>query len=213
MVGMTEGAEVHRPAAGAARGHGIAAVRGRGIVTLVIGALLGFAAGYFAGGGGRSAGAAPSAGSPESPAGGVSAGGGDRIAELSKAAERDPENPDILGRLGNAYYDRGDWDRAIACYEKARRKAPRDPNLLSDLGAAHRNRGEFDRAVACFRKARESDPNHWQSLLNLVLVETFDRKDPAGAQSAFDELKRRFPEVPQLDRIQAKISALRAGAG
>ena len=175
------------------------------VVTLLSGGLIGFAIGYFAAGGGRP--------SPARDSATPSAGGdrGDRIAALARSVERDPENPELLMDLGNAYYDREDWDRAVASYEKARRKAPQNANLLSDLGAAHRNRGEFDLAVAYFRKARENDPEHWQSLLNWVLVEAYDRKDAPAAQAAFDELKKRYPEVPQLDRIQEQISSLRAG--
>jgi len=171
---------------------------------LLVGALVGFAGGYFAAGGGR-----PSTGHSASSGAGTQSG---RIGEIQQAVDRDPENPELLTALGNAYYDEDDWDRAIASYEKARRKAPKDANLLSDLGAAYRNRGEFDLAVAYFRKARENDPDHWQSLLNQVLVEAFDRKDPAAAQRAFDELKQRYPDVPNLDRIQSQISSLRAGA-
>ena len=126
--------------------------------------------------------------------------------------EKDPENPKLLTALGNAFYDREDWDRAIAAYEKARRKAPADPNLLSDLAAAYRNRGEFGRAISLFRKAREADPDHWQSLLNLVLVTAFDTRDRSAAQRQFDELKRRYPEVPNLDAIQKQISSLKAAA-
>jgi hypothetical protein len=66
--------------------------------------------------------------------------------------------------------------------------------------------------VAYFQKARESDPEHWQSLLNLVLVQAFDRKDAAAAQRAFDELNKRYPDVPNLHRIQQQISSLRAAA-
>jgi tetratricopeptide (TPR) repeat protein len=182
----------------ASEGHG-RRLTGQGVVALLVGGLIGFAAGYFAAGGGRP-GTAPAS---EAPA-------GDPVGELRRNVDRDPENPELLTELGNAYYDREDWDRAIASYEKARRKAPKNANLLSDLGAAHRNRGEFDLAVAYFQKARENDADHWQSLLNLVLVEAFDRKDPAAAQRAFDELKKRYPEVPNLDRIQAQISSLRA---
>lgn len=175
---------------------------GQGIVMLLVGSLVGFAAGYFAAGGGR----------PSSGRASASAPGGERIGEIQQALDRDPENPQLLTELGNAYYDREDWDRAIASYEKARRKAPKNANLLSDLGAAYRNRGEFDLAVSYFRKARENDADHWQSLLNWVLVEAFDRKDPAAAQRALDELKKRYPDVPNLDRIQAQISSLRAAA-
>jgi tetratricopeptide (TPR) repeat protein len=165
-------------------------------VALAVGALIGFGAGYFAGGGGRR------------PVPAREAPAGDRAAALERELERDPENPELLTELGNLRYDRQEWDQAIALYEKARRKAPRNPALLSDLGAAHRNRGEFGLAVSYFQKARAAAPDHWQAFLNEVLVEAFDRRDAAAAQKAFDELKRRFPQIPQLDRIQAQISGL-----
>ena len=172
------------------------------VVMLAVGILVGFGAGYFTGGGGR-----PGGSSASGPA-----AAGDRVAELKQALERDPENPEVLMDIGNAYYDREDWDHAIASYEKARRKAPKNPNLLSDLGAAHRNRGEFDLAVAFFQKAREANPEHWQSLLNWTLLEAYDRRDARAAQPLFDEVKRRYPEIPQLEKIQEQITSLRPGA-
>ena len=175
------------------------------ILPVLIGGLLGFIGGYFAGGGGRPAPVAAAAA-------GAAAGAvpGAPLEELQRAVERDPENPKLLTALGNAWYDAGDWNRAIDAYEKARRKAPEDPGLLSDLGAAYRNRGEFRRAVPLFERAQKNDPNHWQSLLNLVLIHAYDLHDSAGAQKWLDELKRRYPEIPDLDRIQDRISALRA---
>lgn len=175
------------------------------ILPLLVGGLLGFIGGYFAAGGGRPApaSAAAAASAAVGPAGG-------RIDELRSAVDKDPENPTLLTALGNAWYDREDWDRAIAAYEKARRKAPEDAHLLSDLGAAYRNRGKFRRAVALFERARKNDKEHWQSLLNLVLIHAYDLRDPAAAQRWFDELKRRYPEIPDLDRIQERISGLRA---
>jgi tetratricopeptide (TPR) repeat protein len=172
---------------------------------LLVGALLGFIGGYFAAGGGRPA-PAPAAAPAEAPG---AEGGGRRIEELRASVEKDPENPKLLTALGNAWYDREDWDRAIDAYEKARRKAPDDASLLSDLGAAYRNRGEFKRAVALFERARRNDKEHWQSLLNLVLIHAYDLHDSAGAQRSLDELKRRYPEIPDLDRIQERISSLR----
>jgi tetratricopeptide (TPR) repeat protein len=173
-------------------------------VPLVVGVLLGFIGGYFAGGGGR-----PGTGETAS-ASGASAGG--RISELRSSIDRDPENPRLWTELGNAYYDREDWNQAIRAYEKALRKAASDPNVLSDLGACYRNRGEFDRAVALFTKARAADPDHWQSLLNLVLVQAFDVRDPVAARRALEELKRRYPETPNLDRLQQQIDGLRPRA-
>jgi tetratricopeptide (TPR) repeat protein len=171
------------------------------ILSALVGALLGFIGGYFAGGGGRPA-PVPVAEAPE--------GAGGSLPELQRAVERDPENPQLLIALGNAWYDREDWDHAIQAYEKARRKAPENPNLLSDLGAAYRNRGDFGRAIPLFERAHKNDRDHWQSLLNLVLIHAYDLHDSAAAQRWFDELKRRYPEIPDLERIQERISSLRA---
>jgi tetratricopeptide (TPR) repeat protein len=169
-------------------------------VPVALGILLGFIGGYFAGGGGR----------PSAPAGKMSAQGGGRLEEVRGALDKDPENPKLLAELGNLYYDGDDWDRAIAAYEKARRKAPKDPNLLSDLGSAYRNRGEFKMAESFFNRAREADPDHWQSLANLTLLAAFDTRDPAAAKRRLEELKRRFPGIPNLDRIEKQISSLPA---
>ncbi len=178
------------------------------IAPLFVGVLLGFIGGYFAAGGGRPglSGAGMSS-SAVVPAG--SAGRG-RIEGLRAELLRDPENPKLWTAVANAYYDREDWDHAVEAYQQALRKAPKDAAVLSDLGAAFRNRGEFQRSLASFEKSRQADPEHWQALLNIVLVDTFDRKDAAGAQKAFDELKRRYPDIPNIDKIQEQISRLRA---
>ncbi len=178
---------------------GTAGASRRAVVPLFVGALLGFIGGYFAGGGGRLA--------ASSEAAAAGAGGG-RIAELERSLERDPENPGLWTALGNSHYDREDWTQAIRAYEKALRKAKNDPNVLSDLGAAYRNRGEFRRAVGLFTKARAADPDHWQSLLNLVLVNAFDLRDPAASRRALEELKRRYPDIPNLDRLEQQINGL-----
>lgn len=180
----------------------ISGSRRAAILPLALGVLLGFIAGYFAGGGGH-----PSAPGSASKGG----AGGDQAAEIRSSLERDPENPRLWTSLGNFLYDREDWPGAIAAYEKALRKAPEDPAVLSDLGAAYRNRGEFKRAVSLFNKARGADPDHWQSLLNLVLVYAFDLRDGAAAQRSFEELKRRYPGIPNLDRLQKQIDDVRAG--
>ena len=178
---------------------------GSALPALFAGALVGFIVGYFAGGGGRPA------GSPAASANAAAPAAGDRIKGLQEELARDPENPKLWAALGNAWYDREDWDHAIEAYRKALRKAPKDASVLSDLGAAYRNQGDFPQAIASFEKARAADSEHWQALLNLVLINAFDVRDAAAAQRHMDELKRRYPEIPNLDRIQEQISRLRAG--
>ena len=174
----------------------------RAAIPLLVGILLGFIGGYFAGGGGRPAFPLPArrALAPASRTG---------SARFRRRSRRTRRTRRLLTALGNAFYDREDWDGAVKAYEKARRKAPSDANLLSDLGSAYRNRGEFKRAIACFEKARAADPDHWQSLLNLVLINAFDTRDAVAAKRHFAELKRRYPEIPNLDRVEKQIASLK----
>ncbi len=126
-------------------------------------------------------------------AGGRSRGGS---ARSSSELEKDPENPNLLTALGNALYDREDWDGAVEAYEKARRKAPARP----EPSVGPRIRVPQPRRIqACdrlFEKARAADPDHWQSLLNLVLLNAFDTRDAAAAKRHFDGAQAPVPGDP-----------------
>jgi tetratricopeptide (TPR) repeat protein len=133
-----------------------------------------------------------------------------RVKEIQNAIQRDPANVDLQVQLANTYYDASDWKSAAESYEKTLPKKGSDPNLLTDLGSCYRNLGNFDKALEMYQRAQAVQPTHSQSLLNSVLVYTFDLKDAARAQTAFDRLKKEHPEIPRLDDLQLKISALRA---
>ena len=71
---------------------------GRSVIPLVVGGLVGFIGGYFAAGGGR-----PSPGGAPTSDAAATHGSTDRVSELRKALERDPENPGLWTSLGNIY--------------------------------------------------------------------------------------------------------------
>ena len=48
--------------------------------------------------------------------------------------------------------------------------------------------------------------------MNLVLINAFDTRDAGAARRHFAELKRRYPDVPNLDRIEKQITGLSGGA-
>ena len=190
------------------------------VLFTVCGLLAGFIAGYFVATGTRppvpaassavSTGATPPGGGPDA---GLPPGAPElasRVRELQNATRRDPENVDLQVQLANTYYDAGEWKNAADAYERTLPKKGNDPNLLTDLGSCYRNLGQFDRSLEMYRKAQALQPTHSQSLLNMTLVYVFDLKDAAKAQEAFDRLKKEHPEVPRLDDLQLRISALRA---
>lgn len=54
---------------------------------------------------------------------------------------------------GNAYYHRGEIDRAIADYDRAILLNPEDADAYNSRGAAYGNTGEISRAIIAFTKA------------------------------------------------------------
>jgi tetratricopeptide (TPR) repeat protein len=62
--------------------------------------------------------------------------------------------------LGNAWFDKGDYDRAIAEYTKAIEIDPRFAVAYYNRGLAWGKKGDYDRAIAEYTKAIELDPEH-----------------------------------------------------
>ncbi len=60
-------------------------------------------------------------------------------------------------KQGRAFFDSGDWDRAIDEYKKAERLAPHPLNHFN-LGLAYRGKGDWKAALAEFKRYLELDP-------------------------------------------------------
>jgi tetratricopeptide (TPR) repeat protein len=86
-----------------------------------------------------------------------------------KAAQFEPGNPDLQANMGFVYYQRGDWQNAIACYVKAHpRRAPDDADILSCPGAFFRR--------ACTRLfARRGEATEMKYRLNPLSPAQFHR--------------------------------------
>ena len=61
---------------------------------------------------------------------------------------------------GTAYYNNGDYDRAITEYAKAIRLDPKYAIAYNDRGTAYYNKGDYDRAIADFTEAIRLVPTY-----------------------------------------------------
>jgi Ca-activated chloride channel family protein len=85
---------------------------------------------------------------------------------------KDPNNPDILYNIGNAYYKNGDYDAAQENYSQALSKAPDDlkARLLYNLGNNAYRQGNMQGAVKNYEAALKLAPNDRQAKENLAFV-------------------------------------------
>jgi tetratricopeptide (TPR) repeat protein len=61
-------------------------------------------------------------------------------------------------KSGNAWRNKGDFDRAIADYNQALTINPQDAEAYNNRGNAWRNKGDFDRAIADYTQALRINP-------------------------------------------------------
>ncbi len=193
------------------------------VITLIIG----IAVGYFARGSGATAVPAAESTQASAPAGmgapamgagqlpGIGSGQQPQGASpemLAKAAEpmlaqlkANPNDFDILEKLGNLYYDGQAYQQAIEYYEKALNVQPNNADVRTDLGTSYWYLGNADKAIASFEKALAIRPNHPGTLFNLGIVRWQGKKDPKGAVVAWEKLLQTNPDYPQKDQVQMLI--------
>ncbi|MFH1610092.1 MAG: tetratricopeptide repeat protein [Candidatus Bipolaricaulota bacterium] len=66
----------------------------------------------------------------------------------------------VMFRLGNLYFDRGDLARAEHAYRRATEEDPRHPSAHHNLGVVYRRQGKVSQSVRMLKKARWLDLRH-----------------------------------------------------
>lgn len=80
------------------------------------------------------------------------------IERYEKALDKDPEQPNILANMADAYSKTGKNDKARECYEKAIAIRPSDAALQNNLGIVLSSMGKDAEAQEAFKKAAALDP-------------------------------------------------------
>jgi serine/threonine-protein kinase len=84
------------------------------------------------------------------------------MARATRAAERAiaiaPELPEAHRALGNLYYRKRDYDKALAELSVVQRSQPNDIDLISAIGYVERRQGRWEESAAQFRKEIQLDP-------------------------------------------------------
>ena len=65
-----------------------------------------------------------------------------------------------LNNRAGAWWDKGDFDRAIADYSAAVRLDPNNAVALTNRGVVWRDKGNIDRAIADYNEAIRVDPKY-----------------------------------------------------
>ena len=118
----------------------------------------------------------------------------------------DPNNAELLYKIGNLYYDAQQYPEAVKYYERALRIDPKATDVRTDMATAYHFMGESDRAIKEYDEVLKIDGKHANALFNEGMVKWQDKMDMNGAIAAWNRLLETNPDYPQRDRVRNLIA-------
>jgi len=95
----------------------------------------------------------------------------EKESRLRKLVAQEPENPEILAQLGDIYFERGEFFKAVQEYEIVIKLAPEDVDTYNDLGLAYHYTGRPEEAMLSFKTGIENDPTYQRIWLSMGFVQ------------------------------------------
>jgi tetratricopeptide (TPR) repeat protein len=126
-----------------------------------------------------------------------------------KANKLKPDDYETIVHIGNAYFESGKYELAEQWYTSALIKNQNDVGVRTDLGTTFmaRTPPDFDRALKEYRRSLEINPNHEQSLHNIVIAYT-KKGQAKEAQEMIARLEKVNPNNPDLPRMRSQLQEL-----
>jgi len=135
-----------------------------------------------------------------------------QAAPLLESLQADPNNPELLTRIGNIYYDVKQYPTAIEYYERSLKLQPANAAVRTDMGTAYWYTGKADTALAEFNKALTYEPNKATTLFNLGIVKWQGKNDAKGAIADWQKLLDTNPNYTARDKVQQFIDQAKSGS-
>ncbi len=126
-----------------------------------------------------------------------------------KAVAVDPEFPAVYRRVGDMYFEKGQWEKALAAYRTAAEKFPRDYRALVQAGTCSRRLGRLGDAEDLFRRAIKAGRGAWAPHYNLACLFAVQGRIEAAAEELRQALKRGFNSLKLLTE-DPDLAGLRA---
>jgi tetratricopeptide (TPR) repeat protein len=118
----------------------------------------------------------------------------------------EPNNAELLYKIGNVYYDAQQYPDSVKYYESSLKIDPKATDVRTDLGTAYHLMGQPDRAISEYDEVLKVDGKHANALFNEGMVKWQDKMDLNGAVAAWKRLLETNPNYPQRDNVQRLIA-------
>ena len=135
----------------------------------------------------------------------------DKQAEpLLAKLKTDPNNSDLLNQVGLLYKATHQFKEAAGYFQKSVDANPKNVAARTDLASCLFYEGDADGAIKQLQQSLSYEPKDQNSLFNLGMIRLQAKHDPSGAISAWQQLLKSNPTLPE--RKKAAVEKLIAQA-
>ena len=117
-----------------------------------------------------------------------------------------PNNPALLAKIGNIYYDTQQFQEAINYYDRSLNADPKNADVRTDRGTAYFYLGDADRAISELENVVKTDPGHAQTMFNLGMIKWQAKGDAKGAVQSWEQLLKTVPNYPERAKVEQLIA-------
>ncbi len=144
----------------------------------------------------------------------------DALRIMERALSIEPEDRDLQIGVGNAYFDKGYFNKdndslvkAREFYRKSLVKMPNDADVRADLALTFflQEPPDLETAVAEFEKALSSNPKHERALQFLAQT-LIKQNESAKAAATLEKLKKVNPSNNAINELSSLLASISQGA-
>lgn len=125
--------------------------------------------------------------------------------------QQTPNDPALLAKIGNTYYDAKEYPKAIDYYKRSLEIKSDNVNVRTDMATAIWYAGDADGALKEFERSLRYQPNHGHTLFNIGIVKWQGKNDIQGALASWNKLLELNPNYPERQRVEDLIQQLKLG--
>jgi cytochrome c-type biogenesis protein CcmH/NrfG len=125
---------------------------------------------------------------------------------LLEQVKSNPNDPELLSKIGNIYYDVQDYPTSISYYQRVLKVQPANADVRTDLATAYWYTGNPDSAIQEFNRALSYQPNKANTLFNLGVVQWQGKMDINSAVATWQKLLATNPNYENKDRVKQLIA-------
>ncbi len=129
-----------------------------------------------------------------------------QVEPLLAQLKSEPNNAELLYKIGNLYYDAQQYPECVKYYESGLQINPKATDVRTDMATAYHFMGQSDRAIKEYDEVLKIDGKHANALFNEGMVKWQDKLDMSGAIAAWKQLLATNPDYPQRERVEGLIA-------